>query len=75
MSAAATYLVKVEGLTVDQLARRVYGTERNGNTEAVLKANPGLAAEGLLVPVERRVVLPDRPRPQAKPVPTVNPWD
>lgn len=75
MSALATYEVKVEGLCVDELARRIYGTERDGNTEAILAANPGLAAEGLLIPIGSRIVLPDRQRPQARPVATVNPWD
>lgn len=75
MSAVATYIVQVEGLCVDELARRIYGTERDGNTEAILEANPGLAAEGLLVPIGRRIVLPDRPRPQTRPVATINPWD
>jgi phage tail protein X len=75
MSATATFVVDVDGLTVDELARRVYGSERAGNTEALLKANPGLAAEGLLLPRGRRVVIPDRPRQQAAPITTVNPWD
>jgi phage tail protein X len=75
MSAVATFTVNVDGLCADELARRIYGSEHSGNTEAVLKANPGLAAEGLLLPRGRRVLLPDRPRPQAAPVATVNPWD
>jgi phage tail protein X len=75
VSGLATYVVDVDGLTADELARRVYGSERAGNTEALLKANPGLASEGLLLPRGRRVVIPDRPRPQAAPIATVNPWD
>lgn len=29
---------------VDRLAKRLYGTEQNGNVEALLAANPGLSA-------------------------------
>ena len=59
---------------LDVLARRLYGSERGGTVEALLAANPGLAAEGPFVPAGRTVAVPRRdPAPRILPV--VNPWD
>ncbi len=69
-----TVTVDEDLLRVDELARRVYGTEGNGNTEAILTANPGLAEHGPLIPRGTVVEMPVRTAPLA-PIPTVNPWD
>jgi phage tail protein X len=70
-----TVTITEEGLRVDHLARRHYGTEAAGNAEAILAANPGLADAGLDIPLGRVVTLPPRERPAARTAPTVNPWD
>ena len=44
--------------TVDLIADRHYGD--TGMTEAVLEANPGLAAKGVVVPSGTEVTLPER---------------
>ena len=59
-----TYTVEEDLLRVDELARRVYGTELAGNTEAILAANPGLADLGLVIPRGTVVEMPARPAPE-----------
>jgi phage tail protein X len=63
----------VEPLRLDILAKETMGTERGGAFEALLKANPGMAAEGPYLVAPRQVTIPETP--PAPPVPTVNPWD
>ena len=63
-----------EGMRIDHLARRVYGTEKDGTVEAILAANPGLATSGLTLPVGTKVIIPDRP-PATAVAAAVNPWD
>jgi phage tail protein X len=58
------YVVREGGERIDRIARAIYGTELGGTVEALLAANPGLAARGpfveqgisLTVPVD----VPDR---------------
>lgn len=58
--------------TVDALCWRHYGCTL-AVVEAVLKANPGLAAKGTVLPQGLLVTMPDLPAPQPKP--TVQLWD
>ena len=44
---------------IDVFVRRVTGTERLGNVEAVLDSNPGLALVGPVLPAGHRVLIPD----------------
>ena len=63
---------------LDVLVRRATGTERLGNTEAVLDANPGLAAIGAYLPAAHPVVIPDglptAAAPSAAPRPKTSLW-
>ncbi|WP_296579589.1 tail protein X [Xanthobacter sp.] len=70
-----TMTVEEDLLRVDELARRIYGTEANGNTEAILTANPGLADLGSLIPRGTVVELPERSAPAETALYAVNPWD
>lgn len=58
--------VTQQGDMVDAIAKRAYGDEHGGATEAILAANPGLADCGPLLPANLTIALPDlaRPRPE-----------
>lgn len=60
---------------LDQLAHDAYGSERGGNVEALLAANPGLAALGAVIPRGTVVLLPQRAEPATASAVVVNPWD
>jgi phage tail protein X len=47
----------MEGDTADLIAWRRYG-ETHGATEAILRANPGLAASGTKLPPGMTIILP-----------------
>jgi len=65
------YIV-TEPLRIDILAADLYGSEQGGTVEALLTANPGMAAgEGYAAVVE--IMVPDAPEPAA--IETVNPWE
>ncbi|SFJ63024.1 tail protein X [Aerobium aerolatum] len=49
------------GEMIDAICRRAYGDE-SGYVEAVLDANPGLAAAGPLLPANMLIVLPRVPK-------------
>jgi len=55
--ALKTYITS-QGEMLDQIARKIYGSEQ-GNTEALLAANPGLAALGPVYPEGIVINLPD----------------
>lgn len=59
--------------TVDQVCRRVYGDE-SGYVEAVLAANPGLAALPRRLPAGTVIQLPALPKPTATDT-VVKLWD
>ncbi|KAA5606838.1 phage tail protein [Roseospira marina] len=61
-----------DGDTVDWICWRHYGTA-SGPVEAVLDANPGLAAYGPSLPAGLLITLPDRAAPAAASV--VRIWD
>ena len=61
-------------LRLDIVAKQLAGTERKGRVEALLTANPGLAADGAYIAEGRVVVAPARPPAQTQ-LATVNPWD
>jgi len=62
-----------QGDMVDAICRRVYGDE-SGFVEAVLGANPGLAALGPILPEGTEVTLPVvNPEPAQAPLVTL--WD
>jgi phage tail protein X len=58
-------IITSEGDMVDQLAYRHYGTHE-GTTATILKANPGLAAMGPVLPAGVEIKLPviERPVPE-----------
>ena len=63
-----TVLVEGKRITLDLLLWRAYGVA--GNTSAMLrlalKANPGLAARGAVIPLRTLVTLPDLPAASAR---------
>lgn len=62
-----------QGDMVDAICRRVYGDE-SGFVEAVLDANPGLAALGPVLPAGTEVDTPEvNPEPAQAPLVTL--WD
>jgi len=65
--------VMAPGERVDQLAKRIYGREANGLVEALLSANPGLAATAQLIPAGTRVRAPALPDETQSP--NIRPWD
>lgn len=67
-----TQLRTIQGETLDALCWRHYGRTL-GMTEAVLQANPGLAALGLLLPQGMLVFMPALPQAQPKPITQL--WD
>lgn len=58
--------VTQQGDMVDAIAKRAYGDEHAGATEAILAANKGLADLGPTLPANLTIALPDltRPTPQ-----------
>lgn len=54
----AEKIITNQGEMADIICRRTYGDE-SGYVEAVLAANPGLAAKGPVLPMGTSVVLPD----------------
>lgn len=48
-----------DGDMVDEIAWKYYGTTANGQAEAVLFANPGLADYGPILPAGVTITLPD----------------
>ena len=65
------YVVESED-RLDHVVKAVLGTLADGAIEAVLDANPGLAAVGLFLPAGTQIVVPDFTVPAAT---VVNPWD
>jgi phage tail protein X len=63
----------IVGLRLDILAKQLAGTERQGTLEAMLAANPGLAAGGPYVEEGRTVAAPERPAAESV-IATINPW-
>jgi phage tail protein X len=60
-------------LRLDILAKQLAGTERRGRIEAMLTANPGMAAQGPYVEAGRLVHAPARPEQDTRAV--INPWE
>lgn len=58
---------------IDAICRRTYGDE-SGYVEAVLEANPGLAALGAPLPIGTAVTLPDIAK-ASEVVAVVSLWD
>lgn len=63
----------LQGDTVDLICQRHLG-RTGGITEAVLNANPGLAALGPVLPMGTPLILPDT-APAAAPAELVQLWD
>lgn len=57
----ATIYTTRQGEMVDSICRRAYGDE-SGYVEAVLDANPGLAALPPILPIGTNIRLPDVPK-------------
>lgn len=58
------YLV-IRDIRLDQLVDVLMGTAAQGAVEAVIAANPGIAALGPVVPAGTRITVPDLPEPEA----------
>lgn len=58
------YLV-TRDIRLDQLVDVLMGTAAQGAVEAVITANPGIAALGPVVPAGTRVEVPELPEPEA----------
>ncbi|TDT88062.1 tail protein X [Azorhizobium sp. AG788] len=58
------YLV-TRDIRLDQLVDALIGTAAQGAVEAVITANPGIAALGPVVPAGNRVEVPELPEPEA----------
>ncbi|QDC00379.1 tail protein X [Mesorhizobium sp. 8] len=54
----ATIYTTMQGEMIDAICRRAYGDE-SGYVEAVLEANPGLAALAAPLPIGTEITLPD----------------
>ncbi len=67
------YITK-QGDMVDAIARARYGSEHGGMTEAILKANPGLAARGPVLPENLTLTLPEIAPPGPRRLATVDLW-
>lgn len=52
------YIVPHGGQRIDQIAKAMLQTEQLGSVEAVLKANPGLAALGAIIPEGMHITPP-----------------
>lgn len=68
---ATTYMTH-HGEMIDAICRRAYGDE-SGYVEAVLNANPGLAALAAPLPAGTVIVLPDVPK-ASEVIPVVSLW-
>ena len=55
-----TRVIAPGGERLDRVAQELYGTERGGTVEALLLANPGLAALGPIIPEGVRLMVPER---------------
>lgn len=54
----SSYTVAYGGERLDHIARKLYGTEQGGTVEALLDANPGLAALGPIAPEGTIIIVP-----------------
>ncbi len=73
MTTAETNLVAARaGERLDRLARRLYGSERGGSTEALLAANAGLAEVATAIPEGRLVRTPEAQDDAPAPL---RPWE
>lgn len=68
------YVVEQDQERIDRIAGRLYGTARGGTVEALLAANPGLAAEGPYLARGRRIRVPLKPDKQPDAALT-RPWE
>lgn len=55
-----TYTVRLpDGERLDRIAKALFGSERDGATETLLDANPGLAGLGPVIPAGTVIAVPD----------------
>jgi len=65
-----------EEVRLDRAAKRLLGTEQNGNVETLLALNPGLASHGGWVPEGYALVVPVPEAEAQTPIlPSINPWE
>lgn len=71
-----TYTVAYGGERLDRIAKKTMQTERDGTVEAILNANPGLAAkmDKGLVPAGTVILIPDDYQVEASAT-FVLPWE
>lgn len=56
------YIVRDEdGERIDRIARDLYGSEHGGSVELLLRANPGIARLGPVLPQGTVLTVPERP--------------
>ncbi|WP_020179772.1 tail protein X [Methylopila sp. M107] len=67
--------VRAERERLDRLARAGLGSERSGGIEALLAANPGLAAAGPFQALGARLRLPETVVPPERPDAPTRPWE
>lgn len=68
------YTVTADEERIDRIAKAIYGTEQGGTVEALLAANPGLAALCPLIPRNTKITVPAK----APPAPSAaypRPWE
>ncbi|QRE76140.1 tail protein X [Methylobacterium aquaticum] len=68
------YEVQTDRERIDRIAGRLYGTATGGTVEALLAANPGLAAEGAYLVRGRKIRVPAKPATTPDPALT-RPWE
>lgn len=54
-----------QGDTLDYVCWKIYG-QQSGAVEAVLEANPGLAAKGEVLPTDTTIILPVLAKPASE---------
>ncbi len=63
MKLVSRYKIEADDARIDRIAKELYGTEQDGTMEALLDANPGLAANGPFVPRDTILNVPEKPAP------------
>ena len=66
-------IITVQDQVLDAIAKRIYGNE-HGTTEAILNANPGLAALGPVLPQAYELTLPALPPAAPPAAATIDLW-
>lgn len=71
----ASVVVTGESERLDRIAKAGLGSERGGAVEALLEANPGLAARGPFATLGTRLKLPNKVSAPDAPDAAARPWE